>query len=118
MRHADKDPKPIGESPEQDCQFIIKMKLGHGRLLKSHYANNGKNMVRTTKRPHKGYLFNGNPFSYVKTLDWAEGYLFDFVPPADKFSNKTDAMGSAYNSGGAQERFICQILAIRCVPIN
>ena len=79
-------------------------------------------MAKTWAEQPKGrtkvIFFNGNPFSYVKTLDWAEGYLFDFVPPADKFSNKTDAMGSAYNSGAHKNAFICQILAIRCVPIN
>ena len=53
----------------------------------------------------KVIFLTATPFSYVKTLDWEEGYLFDFVPPADKFSNKTDAMGSAYNSGDPVQRF-------------
>ena len=64
-----------------------------------------KTWAEQPKGRTKVIFLTATPFSYVKTLDWAEGYLFDFVPPADKFSNKTDAMGLAYNSGGAQERF-------------
>ncbi len=64
-----------------------------------------KTWAEQPKGRTKVIFLTATPFSYVKTLDWAEGYLFDFVPPAKKFSNDTEAMGAAYNSGSEYERF-------------
>ena len=42
--------------------------------FKIHYANNGKKTWSEQPKGHyKGYLLTATPFSYVKTLDWAEG---------------------------------------------
>lgn len=106
MRHADKDPKPIGESPETGLPIYNQDEVSAWEAFKKPLREQWqKTWAEQPKGRTKVIFLSATPFSYVKTLDWAEGYLFDFVPPADKFSNKTDAMGSAYNSGGAQERF-------------
>jgi hypothetical protein len=44
---------------------------------------------------------SATPFAYDKTIDWAEGYLFDYADPTRK--NEDD--GAAYNSGNSREKF-------------
>ena len=105
MRHADKDPKPIGEDEEGRPIYDQEQVAAWEAFKKPLREQWQKTWTEQPKGRTKVIFLTATPFSYVKTLDWAEGYLFDFVPPADKFSNKTDAMGLAYNSGGAQERF-------------
>ncbi|PTQ86750.1 LPD29 domain-containing protein [Agitococcus lubricus] len=106
MRHADKDPKPIGESPETGLPIYNQDEVSAWEAFKKPLREQWqKTWAEQPKGRTKVIFLTATPFSYVKTLDWAEGYLFDFVPPADKFSNKTDTMGLAYNSGGAYERF-------------
>lgn len=51
----------------------------------------------------KVIFLSATPWSYIKTVDWAEGYLFDFVDPAELDKKNDD--GSAYNSGDPRERF-------------
>lgn len=61
----------------------------------------------------KTLFLSATPFAYVKSVDYAEGYLFDYVAPADRFSNKTEMQGSAYNSGDTRERFFMQHFGYR-----
>lgn len=106
MRHADKDPKPVGESPETGNPIYNQDELIEWEKFKKPLREQWqKTWSEQPKGRTKVVFLTATPFSYVKTLDWAEGYLFDFVPPAEKFTNKTDAMGAAYNSGSPYERF-------------
>lgn len=105
MRHADKAPKPVegnqDGTPKYNQADIAEWdKFKEPLREKWEQAWSSQTVGRT-----KVIFLTATPFSYVKTLDWAEGYLFDFVPPAEKFSNKTDAKGTAYNSGNAEQNF-------------
>lgn len=51
----------------------------------------------------KVIFLTATPWSYIKTVDWAEGYLFDFEEPANLGKKNDD--GSTYNSGDSRERF-------------
>lgn len=51
--------------------------------------------LQKTKNP-KVLLLSATPFAYVKTVDYAEGYLFHY---------QTDVDSSGYNSGDDRERF-------------
>lgn len=106
MRHAEKDPKPIGEQPETGEPIYDQDQLAEWAEFKKPLREQWKKTwAEQPKGRTKVIFLTATPFSYVKTLDWAEGYLFDFVPPAKKFSNDTEAMGAAYNSGSEYERF-------------
>ena len=61
-----------------------------------------KNWTEQSGKRAKVVFLSATPFAYIKTVDWAEGYLFNFTSPASQFSN--DSYGG-YNSGGARERF-------------
>lgn len=106
MRHAEKDPKPIGENPETGEPIYDQDEVAAWEAFKKPLREQWKKTwAEQPKGRTKVIFLTATPFSYVKTLDWAEGYLFDFVPPAKKFSNDTEAMGAAYNSGSEYERF-------------
>ena len=106
MRHAEKDPKPIGENPETGNPIYDQDEVSAWEQFKKPLREQWKKTwAEQPKGRTKVIFLTATPFSYVKTLDWAEGYLFDFVPPAKKFSNDTEAMGAAYNSGSEYERF-------------
>lgn len=51
----------------------------------------------------KVIFLTATPWSYIKTIDWAEGYLFDFEEP-EKLDRPT-ADGLSYNSGDSREKF-------------
>jgi dGTP triphosphohydrolase len=51
----------------------------------------------------KVVFLSATPWPYVKTIEWAEGFLFDYVEPAKLW--KEEKQGSAYNSGGDRENF-------------
>lgn len=61
----------------------------------------------------KTLFLSATPFAYVKSVDYAEGYLFDYVSPAERYSNKAEMAGSAYNSGDAREKFFMQHFGYR-----
>lgn len=61
----------------------------------------------------KTLFLSATPFAYVKSVDYAEGYLFDYVSPAERYSNKTEMQGSTYNSGDAREKFFMQHFGYR-----
>lgn len=46
-------------------------------------------------------------------MDYAEGYLFDYVAPAERYSNKSEVEGAGYNSGDAREKFFMQHFGYR-----
>lgn len=61
----------------------------------------------------KTLFLSATPFAYVKSVDYAEGYLFDYAPPAERYGNKQAMAGYAYNSGDAREKFFMQHFGYR-----
>lgn len=61
----------------------------------------------------KTLFLSATPFAYVKSVDYAEGYLFDYVSPAERYSNKAETEGAGYNSGDAREKFFMQHFGYR-----
>jgi hypothetical protein len=59
----------------------------------------------------KVVFLSATPFPYVKNVDYAEGYLFDYEKPADMKRNAKT--GAAYNSGNAREQFFMQHFGYR-----
>ncbi|MNP93542.1 Transglycosylase SLT domain protein [compost metagenome] len=59
----------------------------------------------------KTLFLSATPFPYVKNIDYAEGYLFDYTNPADL--KKSEGQGGGYNSGSARDRFIMQHFGYR-----
>ncbi|GAB2806358.1 hypothetical protein GCM10027276_03770 [Comamonas piscis] len=66
-------------------------------LQKAHIADN-----QGAGRPRALFL-SATPFAYEKTVDWANGYLFDY-PRSE---------GSVYNSGDGREQFMMQHFGYR-----
>lgn len=57
------------------------------------------------KRPRVVFL-SATPFAYEKTVDWAEGYLFDY-PKVEQGAELS------YNAGGSYERFMMSTFGYR-----
>lgn len=59
----------------------------------------------------KTLFLSATPFPYVKNVDYAEGYLFDYVKPADL--KRSEGRSGAYNSGDPREQFFMQHFGYR-----
>lgn len=59
---------------------------------------------RGQKRTNKAAFLSATPFAYHFSLDWAEGYLFDFPP---------DTNSGAYNAPTGRDQFYIQHLGYR-----
>lgn len=59
----------------------------------------------------KTLFLSATPFPYVKNVDYAEGYLFDYVKPADL--KRSEGQGGRYNSGDPREQFFMQHFGYR-----
>jgi len=78
-------------------------------LIKDHreaWRNNWKN--QTGKRA-KVIFLSATPFSYLKSVDWAEGYLFHYSDPSAAFENDS----SRYNAGSARDKFYMEKFGFR-----
>lgn len=53
-------------------------------------------------------FLSATPFAYEKTIDWAEGYLFDYAEGSSKESD-----GQAYNSGNTKDQFFMRHFGYR-----
>lgn len=51
----------------------------------------------------KVVFLSATPWPYVKTIEWAEGYLFDFVKPEQRWNDEKSGQG--YNSGDDRSGF-------------
>ncbi|RLL18976.1 DEAD/DEAH box helicase family protein [Acinetobacter chengduensis] len=51
----------------------------------------------------KVIFLSATPWSYIKTIEWAEGYLFDYVAPEKRWND--EAEGTRYNSGDDRSNF-------------
>lgn len=59
----------------------------------------------------KTLFLSATPFPYVKNVDYAEGYLFDYVKPSDL--KKSEGKVSGYNSGSSRDQFLMQHFGYR-----
>ncbi|WP_452124558.1 DEAD/DEAH box helicase family protein, partial [Entomomonas asaccharolytica] len=62
--------------------------------------------IYAKKPKSKLVMLSATPFAYVKNVDYAEGYLFDYSPVSE-----SEAQG--YNSGDAYDRFFIQHFGYR-----
>jgi len=56
-------------------------------------------------------MLSATPFAYVKNTDYAEGYLFHYVEPADL--ERSRGQGGGYNSGSPRDQFMMQHFGYR-----
>lgn len=59
----------------------------------------------------KTVFLSATPFPYVKSVGYAEGYLFHYADPASL--KKSEGQGGGYNSGDAREKFFMQHFGYR-----
>lgn len=59
----------------------------------------------------KTLFLSATPFPYVKNVDYAEGYLFDYVKPADL--KKSEGRSGGYNGGSPRDQFLMQHFGYR-----
>lgn len=101
MRHIDKYPAKddqghfIDEDEVKEWNKFIEP-------LKTEWESNWRNQGNGRA---KVIFLSATPFSYVKTIEWAEGYLFNFTQPSRMFTPENDAQGSGYNQGDDRESF-------------
>lgn len=57
-------------------------------------------------------FLSATPFAYQKSVQYAEGYLFDYLPPADLY-RREGTQSQAYNAGDAYQRFMMQHFGYR-----
>ncbi|MEN9431081.1 MAG: hypothetical protein RJA86_1940, partial [Pseudomonadota bacterium] len=104
MRHGDKDKMDfvIGHSPSRSViidEDAYKKWRDFRESLRKEWEQTWTNQSGKTKV----IFLSATPFSYAKTLEWGEGYLFDFEPPEKKFSKKEENL--TYNAGSPREQF-------------
>lgn len=58
----------------------------------------------------KVVFLSATPFAYVMNTDYAEGFLFHHVPPADRFKDRSQG---GYNSGNPRDLFYIQHFGYR-----
>ncbi|WP_151742931.1 DEAD/DEAH box helicase family protein [Acinetobacter sp. TUM15113] len=97
MRFSERDPYALPQ--EERTEAMVKDWNAFIHDYKVEWENNWTN--QTGKRAKVVFL-SATPFAYIKTIDWAEGYLFNFKSPNTQFNN--DSYGG-YNSGGSREKF-------------
>lgn len=59
----------------------------------------------------KTVFLSATPFAYTKSTDYAEGYLFHYVEPAQL--KGSEGQGGGYNSGSPRDRFMMQQFGYR-----
>lgn len=58
----------------------------------------------------KAVFMSATPFAYVPNTDYAEGFLFHHVPPAERFKDRSQG---GYNSGNPRDLFYIQHFGYR-----
>ena len=74
--------------------------------LRAEWQERWKNQQDLTKV----VFLSATPFAYVKNVDYAEGYLFNYTPPADQYAERS---GGGYNSGNSYQSFFMQHFGYR-----
>lgn len=59
----------------------------------------------------KSVFLSATPFAYVKNTDYAEGYLFHYIDPAELAREEGQSRG--YNAGDGRQRFMMQHFGYR-----
>jgi protein-L-isoaspartate O-methyltransferase len=103
MRHADKQPKPTGKD-ENGNDVYADGAWDDWRTFAKPLQDEWKaNWTKQSQRTKVVFL-SATPFSYVKTLDWAEGYLFNFVEPERQFDDSANS-SDGYNQSNPRAKF-------------
>ena len=103
MRHADKQPKPTGKD-ENGNDVYAEGAWDDWRTFAKPLEDEWKANWTKQSQKTKVVFLSATPFSYVKTLDWAEGYLFNFVEPSQQFDDFSNSSGG-YNQGDPRGKF-------------
>lgn len=90
---------------ERDWSRNNALELEYSKLLKLTDARKSELVEQYKNAPRsKVVMLSATPFAYVKNVDYAEGYLFDYAREKD---------GQAYNSGDGREQFFMQHFGYR-----
>lgn len=101
----------IINNPDTTDQMVASLRAENSKLEKKHSALNAKLSAaqdaerehvannQLEKRPRAGFL-SATPFAYEKTVDWANGYLFDYK---DGYAYDETSLG--YNDPTPYENF-------------
>ena len=92
------DGQSYAEGPERDAWYG---KMADQRQLWKKTWN------EQPKGRTKVIFLSATPFSYVKNIDWAEGFLYHFVEPEKRWGD-AEKDGGSYNSGNDREQFYMQ----------
>ncbi|MFA9203073.1 MAG: DEAD/DEAH box helicase family protein [Flavobacteriales bacterium] len=103
MRHADKQPKPTGKD-ENGNDVYADGAWDEWRAFAKPLEDEWKANWTKQSQKTKVVFLSATPFSYVKTLDWAEGYLFNFVEPSQQFDDFSNSSGG-YSQGDPRGKF-------------
>ena len=80
-----------------------KLKEARKRVEEDVAARQGEKRTRVAG-------LSATPFAYEKTVDWADGYLFDYDPDG---AGAKEQASPGYNEGGAREKFFMQHFGYR-----
>lgn len=94
----------------KDQPRIDKANAAWNAITKPEKAKWDKRWAEQSNLP-KTLFLSATPFPYVKNVDYAEGYLFDYVKPADL--KRSEGQGGGYNSGSPREQFFMQHFGYR-----
>jgi hypothetical protein len=98
----------------ENAQLETRRKALNTKLEAAQRAVNDDIDARQGPKRTRVAFLSATPFAYEKTVDWAEGYLFDYSegqPPGDDSSGYSQARG--YNGGDNRERFFMQHFGYR-----
>lgn len=94
----------------KDRDRIAKAETAWQAITKPERAKWDKRWAEQADLP-KTLFLSATPFPYVKNVDYAEGYLFDYVKPADL--KRSEGRSGGYNSGSPREQFFMQHFGYR-----
>lgn len=94
----------------KDQASIAKAEAAWQAITKPEKAKWDKRWAEQADLP-KTLFLSATPFPYVKNVDYAEGYLFDYVKPADL--KRSEGRSGGYNSGSPREQFFMQHFGYR-----
>ena len=103
--------------PDVPADRIAKLQDAEDKALKEWQEIQDRERQRWEARWEKQQdipkvvMLSATPFAYVKNTDYAEGYLFHYVPPAEL--KQSLGQGRVYNQGGPSEQFMMQHFGYR-----
>lgn len=103
LRGELKDAEAAGAAPAAIAQLQKKIDALDAELRDLHEQQKAHIADKQGASRPRALFLSATPFAYEKTVDWANGYLFDY-PQSE---------GSAYNSGDGREQFMMQHFGYR-----